>query len=33
MDKLGMRVGANGVSVAPRESHDNLGEVGLNSIE
>ena len=28
-----MRVGVNGDSVAPMESHDNLGEEGLNSIE
>ena len=33
VDKLGMRVGVNGDSVAPMESHDNLGEVGLNSID
>ena len=33
MDKLGIRVGVNGVEVAPTVSHDNLGEVGLNSID
>ena len=33
VDKLGMRVGVNGDRVAPMESHDNLGEVGLNSID
>ena len=33
VERPGMRVGVNGVSVAPMESHDNLGDEGLNSID